>query len=355
MVLLPTCPAKLVVQETYKSTTIKVMRPPQSQITLPGRGISRTLNSIVLQSPLAGITDQVFRKLVRRWAPDCLLFTEMVNASHWGPQNNWQKMRDLSSEEGPVGVQLFDHRPQALVEAAQKAEDFGAFLIDINMGCPAKKIARKGGGSALLKDPLLAAQIVKDVSNAVRIPVTVKARLGWCEKSSDPINLGRLLQDAGAQLLTLHGRTKTQRFKGNANWSAINEVKKSLKIPLIANGDISNCNDAFRCLNITQADGVMIGRASIRAPWIVGQINSFLQKKKPIQTPGGKERILISIELLNNLLEIYGSGGLFISRKYIKSICTGFQGSSHLCNSLIRADTPRKAIAILENSLLDFN
>jgi tRNA-dihydrouridine synthase B len=149
-------------------------------ISLPGNGTPRSLRCRVLQSPLAGVSDRIFRALVRRWATDALLFTEMVNATSLELGHGRQKVEELSREAGPIGVQLFDHRPAAMAEAARRAEAAGAFLIDINMGCPVKKIARKGGGSGLIRDPELAARIVATVAAAVRIPVTVKTRLGWC-------------------------------------------------------------------------------------------------------------------------------------------------------------------------------
>ena len=185
-------------------------------LQLPGRGVSRQLRSRVLQSPLAGVSDRVFRRLVRRWCPDALLFTEMVNATSLEMGHGRGKVEELATEEGPIGVQLFDHRPQAMAEAAKRAQDAGAFLIDINMGCPVKKIAKKGGGSGLIREPDLAARIVEAVSQAVQVPVTVKTRLGWCGSDADPVSWCQQLQNAGAQLLTLHGRTREQGFKGHA-------------------------------------------------------------------------------------------------------------------------------------------
>ena len=331
------------------------MKKAIDEITISGRGINKTLHSIVMQSPLAGVSDLVFRQLIRKWAPESLLFTEMVNANHFQESHNIKKFDSLSIEKGPIGVQLFDHRPWAMVEAAKKAEESGAFLIDINMGCPAKKIARKGGGSALLKDPLLAKQIVREVVNAVQIPVTVKARLGWCDQSSHPVHLALNLQEAGAKLLTLHGRTKSQGFSGQANWEAIANVKKALEIPVIANGDITNSEEASRCLNITGADGIMIGRASLGAPWIVGQINASLANKAPIKTPKPKERVKIALEHLNSLLDFYGNKGLLIARKHMNWTCTGFEGASSLRYSLIRANDSIEAIRLLERQIISLS
>ena len=320
-------------------------------IQLPGNGIKREIRCAVLQSPLAGVSDQIFRQLVRRWAPEALLFTEMVNANSLELGYGREKLEELSQENGPIGVQLFDHRPRVMVEAAKRAEAAGAFLIDINMGCPVKKIARKGGGSALLKDKDLASQIVREVAKAVEIPVTVKARLGWCEKSSDPIGFGLMLQDAGAQLLTIHGRTKKQGFSGKADWSSIAKVKQSLEIPVIANGDINSSYDAMNCLNMTNTDGVMIGRGTLGAPWLIGQIHSFLEGGQLIEDPNAKEILNLALEHLNSLLEKKGDHGLLIARKHLVWLCKGVPGASLFLHSLVRAKTPKETITLIQSKL----
>ncbi len=322
-----------------------------SPIFLSGNGTSRSIECPVIQSPLAGVSDQIFRKFVRRWSPNALLFTEMVNAKSLESGHGEEKVIELSEEIGPIGVQLFDHRPDSMIDAAIKAESSGAFLIDINMGCPVKKIARKGGGSALLKDPKLAQLIVKKVSQAISIPVTVKIRLGWCEATSDPISFALGLQDAGAQLITVHGRTRRQGFSGNANWKAISKIKESLDIPLIANGDIKNSRDAIKCLEITKADGVMIGRASMGAPWLIGQIDEEIKNKKTFRTPDAKMKVNLSLEHLKLLVSKKGNHGLLIARKHMNWTCRGFQGASTLRHKLVRASTPDEAIKLLEDAL----
>ena len=330
---------------------MKVLSP----IYLSGNGTSRSLNCPVIQSPLAGVSDQIFRKFVRRWSPKALLFTEMVNAKSLELGHGEEKVIELSEESGPIGVQLFDHRPDSMIDAAIKAESSGAFLIDINMGCPVKKIARKGGGSALLKEPELAQLIVKKVSKAISIPLTVKIRLGWDETTSDPVSFALGLQDAGAQLITVHGRTRKQGFSGNANWEAISKIKKSLDIPVIANGDIRNSRDAIECLKITNADGVMIGRASMGAPWLVGQIDAEIKNQKTFREPDAKMKVSLSLEHLKLLVSKKGNHGLLIARKHMNWTCRGFQGASTLRQKLVRASTPNEAIKLLEDELIKFN
>jgi tRNA-dihydrouridine synthase B len=319
-------------------------------LLLSGRGTPRALRCRVLQSPLAGVSDRIFRGLVRRWAPDALLFTEMVNATSLELGHGLIKMEELTSEPGPIGVQLFDHRPAAMADAARRAEAAGAYLIDINMGCPVKKIAKKGGGSGLIREPDLAARIVAVVAAAVTVPVTVKTRLGWCGSSLDPVSWCRQLESAGAQLLTLHGRTREQGFKGEADWAAIGAVKQALAIPVIANGDVKSPADALACLERTGADGVMVGRGTMGAPWLVGQIDAALSGRPIPPSPGALERIHLAAEQLQALVAARGDHGLLIARKHMSWTCTGFAGAPQLRHALMRAPTPAEALALLNTA-----
>ena len=305
---------------------------------------------LVLQSPLSGVSDRCFRQLVRRWAPDALLFTEMVNATSLELGFGRYKVEELADEIGPVAVQLFDHRPTALAEAARRAEASGAVLIDINMGCPVRKIARKGGGSALIRSPDLAAKIVESVANAVQVPVTVKTRLGWCGNSADPIGFALLLQEAGAQRLCLHGRTREQGFKGKADWHAIAAVRQQLRIPLIANGDITSPNDALDCLAITGAAGVMVGRASMGAPWLVGRLQAVLNGAPDPGEPTSYERLTLARDHLQMLLAEKGEHGLMIARKHLSWTCIGFPGAPQLRHALMRAATAEATQSLLEEA-----
>jgi tRNA-dihydrouridine synthase B len=324
---------------------------PQVPLQLSGNGTPRALRCRVLQSPLAGVSDRIFRELVRRWAPDALLFTEMVNATSLELGYGLQKVEELAEESGPIGVQLFDYRPAAMAEAAKRAEAAGAFLIDINMGCPVKKIAKKGGGSGLIRDPELAARIVDTVAAAVAIPVTVKTRLGWCGSDADPVGWCRQLESAGAQLLTLHGRSREQGFKGRADWGAIAAVKRALTIPLIANGDVNTPEDALRCLAQTGADGVMVGRGTMGAPWLVGQIDAALGGRPIPPTPGPAAKLALAAEQLQALVAAKGDHGLLIARKHLSWTCTGFPGAPQLRHALMRAPTPAEALALLQRQL----
>ena len=308
-----------------------------SIIKLKGKGVSRILKSKVMLSPLAGVTDKIFRKLVRRWAPDSLLFTEMINASTLKLGYGTQKINLLQLEEGPIGVQIFDNRPFSVSYAAKKAEDSGAFLIDINMGCPVKKIAKKGGGSTLIKDRLLAIELVKRVSKAVQVPVTVKTRLGWNNKHENIEDFLLRLQDAGASMITLHGRTRKEGFSGKADWDMIGKIKELLEIPIIANGDINNPEDALNCLKKTKADGLMIGRAVLGSPWKIGEIDYAIKELKGFREPNIEEKLILIIEHIDELIKEKGNHGLLLARKHISWTCRNFPGATNLRNNLVRA------------------
>ena len=330
--------------------------PLQQALVLAGSGTTRRLRCRVLQSPLAGVSDRIFRALVRRWAPDALLFTEMVNATSLELGHGRRKVEELAGEAGPIGVQLFDHRPAAMAEAAQRAEAAGAFLIDLNMGCPVRKIARKGGGSGLIREPELAARIVETVAAAVTIPVTVKTRLGWCGDAggaplaTQAVAWCQQLEQAGARLLTLHGRTREQGFKGNADWPAIAAVKQALTIPVIANGDIRTPDDALRCLQITAADGVMVGRGTMGHPWLVGQIDAALSGRPVPPSPGPRARLALAAEQLEALVAAHGDHGLLIARKHMGWTCNGFSGAPKLRHGLMGAPTPAAALELLQRA-----
>jgi len=312
-------------------------------LVIQGNGVSREIKSNVIQSPLAGVTDKIFRKFIRRWAPESLLFTEMINATSLNLGYGVEKLNQISVEEGPVGIQLFDNRPNAVADAAKESESSGAFIIDINMGCPVKKIAKKGGGSALLKDPSLAVELVKRISRAVKIPVSVKTRIGWSDKDKNIKEFLLRLQDAGANMFTIHGRTREQGFNGKADWKIIREIKEELEIPVIANGDIYNVKDAIECLKITKADGIMIGRGVLGSPWIIGEIDSALKGLENFKKPSIEEKLNLIIEHIDELIFEKGEHGLLLARKHIAWTCKNFDGAENLRRYLVKAKSAQEA------------
>ncbi|MEN9869982.1 MAG: hypothetical protein RLZZ171_965, partial [Cyanobacteriota bacterium] len=271
---------------------------------------SVVVNSRVLQSPLSGVTDLVFRRLVRRYAPKSMMYTEMVSAKEIYHLQELPSIMAIAADENPISIQLFDCRPDFMAEAARKAVAEGANTVDINMGCPVNKITKKGGGSSLLRQPEVAEAIVKTVVEAVDVPVTVKTRLGWDDQEINIIDFARRMENQGAQMLTLHARTRAQGYNGFACWSWIAKVKQALSIPVIANGDIFSVEAAVKCLEMTQADGVMCSRGTLGYPFLVGEIDHFLKTGELLPPPDVSTRLECAKEHLLGLWEYKGQRGI---------------------------------------------
>ena len=312
---------------------------------------SITVNSRVLQSPLSGVTDLVFRRLVRRYAPESMTYTEMVSASEIHHLKTLPRLMEIDPDEQPISIQLFDCRPDFMAEAAEKAVKEGAKTIDINMGCPVNKITKKGGGSKLLRQPEIAEAIVKTVKQAVDVPVTVKTRIGWNDAQINILDFAQRMEDAGASMITIHGRTREQGYNGSARWEFIAQVKEKLNIPVIANGDIFSVQDAIRCLEVTQADGVMCSRGTLGYPFLVGQIDYCLKTGKLLPLPSLQERLECAKEHLLGLWEYKGQKGIFQSRKHLAWYCQGFKGAAELRDQCSRINSVEEGFSLLDNAI----
>ena len=310
-----------------------------------------TLQSRVLQSPLSGVTDLVFRRLVRRYAPQSMLYTEMVSATELHHLRHLPQVMEIDPDETPISIQLFDCRPDFMAAAAQKAVAQGAQTVDINMGCPVNKITKKGGGSSLLRQPDVAMAIVKTVVAAVDVPVTVKTRLGWDDQEIQIIEFAQRLQDAGAQMLTLHARTRAQGYNGSAQWDWIGRVKQALSIPVIANGDIFSVEAAIACLEQTGADGVMCSRGSLGYPFLVGEIEHYLRTGEKRPTPTVAERLTCAQEHLQALWDYKGQRGLYQARKHLAWYCKDFPGAATLREQLSRVESVAVGHALLDQAI----
>ena len=232
----------------------------------------------VFLAPMAGVTDLPFRLICKQFEAS-LLYTEMINAKAvcYEDKNTFDMLL-VEDEEKPVAVQIFGSEPGFMAEAARTLTELNRFeIIDINMGCPAPKVVKAGDGSALMKDPKLAYEIVNKVKAATKLPVTVKFRKGWDEQSINALEFGKLMQEAGADAVTLHGRTREQYYSGTADWEIIKELKEKLTIPVIANGDITSFEVAERILDITKADALMIGRGAQGNPFIFKEVNDYME------------------------------------------------------------------------------
>ncbi len=309
------------------------------------------VNSRVFQSPLSGVTDLVFRRLVRRYAPESMTYTEMVQASSLQHLKEVPQIMEVDPDEHPISIQLFDCRPDFLGEAAKLAVGQGSDTIDINMGCPVNKITRKGGGSSLLRQPDVAEAIVEAVANAVEVPVTVKTRIGWSDDEINILDFARRMQNAGAQMLTLHGRTRKQGYTGKARWDWIRRVKEVLEIPVIANGDINSVESAIRCLEETGADGVMCSRGTLGYPFLVGEIDRFLKTGEVTPPVTAIARLECAKEHLQELWEYKGERGIQQSRKHLAWYCKGFPGAGTLRDQLSRVESVASGCEIIDAAI----
>jgi tRNA-dihydrouridine synthase B len=310
------------------------------------------VNSRVLQSPLSGVTDMVFRRLVRRHAPDSMLYTEMVNATGLHYVTELPRIMEINPDaERPISIQLFDCRPEFLAEAAQRAVAEGADTVDINMGCPVNKITKNGGGSSLLRNPELAEEIVRSVVAAVNVPVTVKTRIGWTDQEITILDFARRMEAAGAQMITVHGRTRSQGYNGPAKWEWIRKVKEILTIPVIGNGDIFTVEMAVRCLETTGADGVMASRGTMGYPFLVGEIDYFLKHGVEKVQPTVVERLQCAREHLYMLWEYKGDRGVRESRKHMTWYAKGFAGAADLRGQLSVIETVDQGLALVDRAI----
>ncbi len=310
-----------------------------------------TLHSRVLQSPLSGVTDLVFRRLVRRYAPDSMMYTEMIQAASLRHLRETPIIMDIDPDERPISIQLFDCRPDFMAEAAQKAVAQGADTIDINMGCPVNKITKNGGGSSLLRQPDLAAQIVQEVVNAVDVPVTVKTRIGWNDEDINILAFADRLQGAGAKMLTVHARTREQGYTGDAKWEWIRKVKEQLEIPVIANGDIHSVEAAVRCLEVTGADGVMCSRGTLGYPFLVGEVDYYLKQGVQKEKPTMAQILNCAIDHLAMLAEYKGDRGIYQSRKHMTWYCKGFPGAHELRSQLSQIRSVEEGTMLLNQAI----
>ena len=323
----------------------------QQRCSLPLNIGTVQVASRVLQSPLSGVTDRAFRQLVRRYAPDSMLYTEMVHAAGICHARDLKKIMDIDPQEQPISIQLFDCRPDFMAEAAQMAQDEGAKTIDINMGCPVNKITKKGGGSSLLRQPEVAETIVKAVVDAVTVPVTVKTRIGWDDNHINAVEFGRRMESAGAHMLTLHGRTRSQGYHGPARWDWIGKVKAALTIPVIANGDITSIEAAVACLEQTGADGVMCSRGTLGYPFLVGEIDRFLKTGQMAPPPSSLDLLLCARQHLILLWDDKGRRGLHQSRKHMTWYVKGFEGAASLRQQLCQVDSVHAGLALLDQTI----
>lgn len=304
-------------------------------------------NNLVV-APMAGVTDRPFRQLCKKMGAG-LAVSEMVtsNSLLYGSEKT-KRRANHEGEVNPISVQIAGADPKMMAEAAKHNVDNGAQIIDINMGCPAKKICNVMAGSALLKDEPLVSQILKAVVAAVAVPVTLKIRTGWDKQNRNALNVARMAEDIGVQALTIHGRTRACAYMGDAEYDTIAAVKQAIKIPLIANGDITSPEKAKHVLDYTGADAVMIGRAAQGRPWIFREIEHYLATGTHMLAPTVDEIHAVMLEHLHDLYAFYGDlTGMRMARKHISWYTKGLAGSAqfrHTMNTLQTIELQLQAI-----------
>ena len=305
--------------------------------TLPVTVGNLTLDPPVFLAPLAGITDLPFRKAVLRFGAG-LVVSEMVASQEMVQAKPSTRARaELGFGNDRTSVQIAGREAYWMAECAKLVADQGARIVDINMGCPAKKVTTGYSGSALMKDPDHALSLIEAVVGAVDVPVTLKMRLGWDDECLNAADIAKRAEDAGVQMITIHGRTRCQFYKGVADWSAIGAVKSAVNIPVIANGDVVDTRSASRALELSSADGVMVGRGAQGQPWVLAQIAAELEGKAYAGAPQGSALADVILEHYEDMIRFYGPDlGVRNARKHLTWYLERLEGGMELRNSIIR-------------------
>lgn len=300
-----------------------------------------TLESPVILAPMSGVTDSPFRRLVKSYGAGLVVSEMIASREMVRACEKTVKMAEPLKNESPMSVQLAGTDPEIMAEAARMNEARGADLIDINMGCPVKKVVKSQAGSALMRDEALAHDIMQAVCEAVHIPVTVKMRLGWDENSLNAPQLARTAQDLGLQAVTVHARTRQQMYKGNADWSALKAVRETISIPLIGNGDLTSLEDIDQIIELGQVDGVMIGRGAYGRPWFLKQVMTYLETGEILPDPSAEEKCEIVLKHYDAMLAHYGvKTGLRHARKHLGWYCKGLSGAAGFREEIMTLQSP---------------
>lgn len=329
-----------------------ILIPPQLNTPLQIGPV--TVNSRVMLAPMAGVTDVVFRGLVREWAPDSLICTEMISSNGLVYSKRWDaQILDKVATDSPIAYQLAAHREEVLVEAAQNIiKDKNPETIDLNMGCPVKKITGNFEGCALMKEPDLAYKLISRLVKEIDTPVTVKFRLGWDHANLNYKDFGQMCQDAGASMVTLHARTRSDGYKPGCKWEAFGELKDLLTIPVIANGDINTLEDALHVMTTYGVDGVMMGRGVLGQPWVIGQLDKALKTGQMPSELTLKERMDVAYEHAKRLVVYKGEvTAIREMRRHLTDYVHGFRGAGTFRSRLVTVSTLEDVREILDEVL----
>ncbi|MGL5315264.1 MAG: tRNA dihydrouridine synthase DusB [Peptostreptococcaceae bacterium] len=312
------------------------------------------LENKVFLSPMAGVTDLPFRLICKE--QDCgMLYTEMINAKALCyDDENTKKMLKIEDEEHPVAVQIFGSDPEYMGRAAQIMNEYPNEILDINMGCPAPKVVKNGDGSALMRNPKLAREVLTAVVKNSNKPVTLKIRKGWDDESVNAVEIAKIAEDCGISALAIHGRTREQYYSGKADWNIITDIKNSISIPVIGNGDVFEVEDAINMLNKTGCDAIMIGRGAQGNPWIFKRINHYMQTGEILPEPTLEEKISTAIKHLNLALQEHGEYvAVREMRKHIAWYLKGLRNSARVRDEINKIESYEEVVLKLKAYMQD--
>lgn len=304
----------------------------------------------LIQAPLAGISDIVYRKLVRKYSKDTLLTTEMISSEAL-VNNQKTLIIEYDKCEYPLSFQLSGHKPHIMARAAEFLNG-RASVIDLNFGCPVNKVVKGTDGAAMMRNPKLAADIVKAIKDVISVPLSAKFRLGWSQDEINFVEFAKTLEDAGVDFVTVHGRTRSQMYSLSADWEKIAQLKGELKIPYFANGDIKSIEDAKKCLEITGANGISIGRGLMGDPTLAGRIEHYFKTGEIINPPDLAEKIKILKEHINGEVELRGEkNGIKFMRKFYNFYISSVKDASKYRQCLVRLESYKEVSEVLDEIL----
>lgn len=313
--------------------------------------VQTLIQSKVSLAPMAGITDYVLRSLVRKYSKNALLTTEMIS-SEFLAQVKGGDITKRDTDHSPISYQISGHKPNLMRAAAEYLTPF-ADMIDINMGCPVNKVVKGQDGCSLMRNPSLAADLVKAVKDGTDKPVSVKFRLGYTLDELNFVEFGEQMQEAGAEFITIHGRTRSQMYSGVADWKSIRKLKENVDVPVFANGDILTVDDAIRCIEESGADGVAVGRASMGDPTLIGRIEHFFATGEKLPEPTLDEKIEILKEHLNQEIALRGENvGIKFFRKFYPCYIAGIKNAAKVRSVLVREENYETIMSLLDSVLV---